>query len=74
MDRVLVGLQWEICLVYLDDIIVLGRDTMQMLELPCVLQALGSPLKTTIQTIQMLPVQGASHLFGTHCVFKGHNH
>ena len=26
MDRVLVGLQWETCLVYLDDIIVLGRD------------------------------------------------
>ncbi|XP_037834631.1 uncharacterized protein LOC112450568 [Kryptolebias marmoratus] len=32
MDRVLAGLQWETCLVYLDDIIVLGRDTGQMLE------------------------------------------
>ena len=32
MDRVLVGLQWEMCLVYLDDIIVLGRDITQMLE------------------------------------------
>uniref|UniRef100_A0A3B4WDD1 Gypsy retrotransposon integrase-like protein 1 n=2 Tax=Seriola lalandi dorsalis TaxID=1841481 RepID=A0A3B4WDD1_SERLL len=32
MDRVLVGLQWETCLVYLDDIIVLGRDITQMLE------------------------------------------
>ncbi|KAM6975889.1 retrovirus-related Pol polyprotein from transposon 412 [Tautogolabrus adspersus] len=32
MDRVLVGLQWETCLVYLDDIVVLGRDSTQMLE------------------------------------------
>lgn len=32
MDRVLVGLQWEMCLVYLDDIIVLGRDVAQMLQ------------------------------------------
>ena len=26
MDWVLAGMQWETCLVYLDDIIVLGRD------------------------------------------------
>ncbi|CAI5671940.1 unnamed protein product [Oreochromis niloticus] len=32
MDRVLAGLQWETCLVYLDDIIVLGQDSTQMLE------------------------------------------
>ncbi|KAG1937121.1 hypothetical protein F2P79_018352 [Pimephales promelas] len=32
MDRVLAGLQWETCLVYLDDIIVLGRDRTEMLE------------------------------------------
>ena len=32
MDRVLVGLQWDTCLVYLDDVIVLGRDITQMLE------------------------------------------
>ena len=32
MDRVLVGLQWETCLVYLDDVIVLGRNITQMLE------------------------------------------
>ncbi|XP_028299789.1 uncharacterized protein LOC114461699 [Gouania willdenowi] len=32
MDRVLMGLQWETCLVYLDDIIILGRDSAQMLE------------------------------------------
>ncbi|CAI5674954.1 unnamed protein product [Oreochromis niloticus] len=32
MDRVLAGLQWETCLVYLDDIIVLGQDGTQMLE------------------------------------------
>ena len=31
MDRVLAGLQWETCLVYLDDIIVLGRDGTEML-------------------------------------------
>lgn len=32
MDHVLAGLQWEACLVYLDDIIVLGRDATEMLE------------------------------------------
>lgn len=32
MDRVLVGMQWETCLVYLDDIIVLGKDVSEMLE------------------------------------------
>eukprot|EP00064_Thunnus_orientalis_P023490 superscaffoldBa00008925_g23735 len=32
MDHVLVRLQWETCLVYLDDIIVLGQDITQMLE------------------------------------------
>ncbi|XP_062374552.1 uncharacterized protein LOC134062534 isoform X1 [Sardina pilchardus] len=32
MDRVLAGLQWETCLVYLDDIIVLGRDVPEMLQ------------------------------------------
>ena len=32
MDRVLAGLQWETCLVYLDDIIVLGRDVPEMLH------------------------------------------
>ncbi|KAI3375554.1 hypothetical protein L3Q82_003885 [Scortum barcoo] len=31
MDRVLAGLQWEVCLVYLNDIIVLGRDGPEML-------------------------------------------
>ncbi|XP_078799615.1 uncharacterized protein LOC144990300 [Oryzias latipes] len=32
MDRVLAGLQWEACLVYLDDIIVLGCNSNQMME------------------------------------------
>lgn len=32
MDHVLVGLLWETCLVYLDNIIVLGWDSTQMLE------------------------------------------
>ncbi len=32
MDRVLAGMQWEICLVYLDDIIVLGKDVKEMLQ------------------------------------------
>ena len=32
MDRVLAGMQWETCLVYLDDIIVLGSDVPQMLQ------------------------------------------
>ncbi|KAL6469078.1 hypothetical protein MHYP_G00226020 [Metynnis hypsauchen] len=32
VDRVLAGLQWEMCLVYLDDIIVLGKDVSEMLQ------------------------------------------
>nr|XP_061825306.1 uncharacterized protein LOC133612154 [Nerophis lumbriciformis] len=32
MDRVLAGMQWETCLVYLDDIIVLGSNVPQMLQ------------------------------------------
>ncbi|XP_063050302.1 uncharacterized protein LOC134445147 [Engraulis encrasicolus] len=32
MDRVLAGMQWETCLVYLDDIIVLGRNVPEMLH------------------------------------------
>uniref|UniRef100_A0A3B1IQI2 Gypsy retrotransposon integrase-like protein 1 n=1 Tax=Astyanax mexicanus TaxID=7994 RepID=A0A3B1IQI2_ASTMX len=32
MDRVLAGLQWETCLVYLDDIILLGKDVPEMLQ------------------------------------------
>eukprot|EP00064_Thunnus_orientalis_P001978 superscaffoldBa00000136_g1982 len=32
MDRVLAGMQWETCLVYLDDITVLGWDVPEMLQ------------------------------------------
>lgn len=32
MDRVLAGMQWETCLVYLDDIIVLAKDVPEMLQ------------------------------------------
>ncbi|XP_036003984.1 LOW QUALITY PROTEIN: uncharacterized protein LOC118566341 [Fundulus heteroclitus] len=32
MDPVLAGMQWETCLVYLDDIIVLARDVSEMLQ------------------------------------------
>ena len=32
MDRVLTGLQWQICLVYLDDIIVISHSVSQMLD------------------------------------------
>ena len=32
MDRVLTGLQWGICLVYLDDVIVLGSTVEQMID------------------------------------------
>lgn len=53
MDRVLVGLQWEMCLVKLDDIVVLGRDSTQLLE---------------AEALQMLSVPGAGGLPGTHCL------
>lgn len=32
MDRVLAGMQWETCLVYLDDIVVLAKDVPEMLQ------------------------------------------
>lgn len=32
MESVLAGLQWDICLVYLDDIIVTGKTFENMLE------------------------------------------
>jgi hypothetical protein len=30
MERVLTGLQWQICLVYLDDVIVVGKSFEEM--------------------------------------------
>ena len=51
MDLVLAGLQWSSCLVYLDDIIILGKDFKSHLEnLSLVLQRIkdaGLRLKTT---------------------------
>ena len=51
MDRVLAGLHWEQCLVYLDDIIVFGRPFEEMLaRLRCLmdrLQAAGLKLKAS---------------------------
>ena len=51
MDRVLAGLHWEQCLVYLDDIIFFGRTFEEMLaRLKCVmdkLQAAGLKLKAS---------------------------
>ena len=51
MDRVLAGLHWEQCLVYLDDIIVFGRTFEETLaRLRCVmdrLQATGLKLKAS---------------------------
>ena len=32
METVLAGLQWDICLIYLDDVIVYGKDFNQMVE------------------------------------------
>ena len=32
METVLAGLQWQICLIYLDDIIVIGKSFENMLE------------------------------------------
>ena len=38
MERVLSGLQWHICLVYLDDVIVVGTSFEEMVtNLRCVL-------------------------------------
>lgn len=43
MDMVLAGLQWSHCLVYLDDIVILGRDFQEHLSnIRCVFQRLRS--------------------------------
>ena len=51
MDRILMGMQWHKCLVYLDDIIVFGRTFQETLEnLRCVmdrLKAAGLKLKAS---------------------------
>jgi ribosome-interacting GTPase 1 len=50
MENVLHGLQWDICLVYLDDIIVMAKDFKGMIEklrqVFCRLQNAGLKLKT----------------------------
>eukprot|EP00064_Thunnus_orientalis_P015149 superscaffoldBa00002754_g15199 len=66
MDHVLVRLQQETCLIYLDDIIVLGRDITQMLER--LSQAFTRLREDNLKLIQVLPLLGASGLLGTHCL------
>ena len=42
METVLAGLHWQICLIYFDDIIVIGKDFEDMNQnLDLVLQRLG---------------------------------
>ena len=65
MDRVLQGLRWSRCLVYLDDIISFGTtcdDVLDNLTLICVrLRSYGLQLKST-----------KCHLFRTSVPFLGH--
>ena len=51
MDRVLAGMQWETCLVYLDDIIVLGSDVPQMLQWLGQVFSCSPPGQTETKTI-----------------------
>ena len=68
MDLVLAGLQWSHCLVYIDDVIVLGRDFEDHLQnLQAVFQQLhqaGLKLKPVKCAFFQLEVQvsGTSHL------------
>ncbi len=68
MDRVLAGMQWEICLVYLDDIIVLGKDVKEMLQrLAKVFERLRQAnLKLKPAKCCLFPPQGS--LPGPHCL------
>lgn len=67
MDRVLAGMQWETCLVYLDDIIVLARDVPEMLQrLSQVFQT--ATTEPQAEASQMLSVPPPSYLFRSHCV------
>ena len=65
MERVLQGLNWEQCLVYLDDIIVFGENFDQCQE----------RLNNVIQRIQEAGLKlkpGKCHLFRTEVSFLGH--
>ena len=65
MERVLAGLQWKICLVYIDDIIVFGRTVEEHLEQ---LQAVFSRLKAA--GLKLKPRK--CHLFKQQVQYLGH--
>ena len=65
METVLSGLQWEICLIYLDDIIVIAKTFSEMLQnLEAVFQRLSSAgLKLKAKNC---------HVFSEQVEFHGH--
>ncbi len=65
MEKVLEGLNWEQCLVYLDDIIVFGETFDQCLE------RLGNVVQR-IQDAGLKLKPGKCHLFRTEVSFLGH--
>lgn len=72
MDRVLAGLQWSICLVYLDDIIVVARSFEEMVERLRIvfsrLQNAGLKLKPKKCTMFAKEVHYLGHVVSEHGV------
>jgi transposase InsO family protein len=65
MDRVLTGLQWQICLVYLDDIIIFSHSPSEMLD----------RLKTVFERLRnakLLLKPSKCHLFKKKVQYLGH--
>ena len=71
MELVLVGLNWEICLAYLDDVVVFGRSWEQHLQCLRTVSfdlTVRSSAQTTPQEMSVL--QTESCVFGTCCVLS----
>ena len=66
MDRVLSGLQWQLCLIYLDDVIVLGSTVGQMLDKL-------HQVFLYFQEVGLKPPLGKCHLFQCQVLYLGHN-
>lgn len=69
MDLVLTGLQWSSCLVYLDDVVVVGRSFEEHLLKCLQTSALGG---IEIETKKMYIPEEGSTLPQTSCVLGGY--
>ena len=67
MDRVLCGMRWSRCLVYLDDVISFGGTVMEAPGAPGRGTVPSQQLRLTAQSQEMYLHADGSHLLGTHC-------